>query len=229
MKKKVLIILLATMLVLGGCGSKAAINASESVVVDTLAAFQAETLKSEESKTEENKSQSTQKISEPTPEPTPAPVHTHSYTQQVITEATCTTGMLVATVCSECGASGGTSEAGGALGHDLQRHVDGESSCTLGAYYYVNCSRCGEVTESGHEASLPCNMVVVSVQEGDCVTPTVTQYACSDCGANGGSEYSVSGDHDWITEPSAPVLDEATGLLVPGPDVTYCSRCNTYQ
>ena len=347
MKKKVLMILLATMLLLGGCGSKAATNASESAVVDTLAASQAETPsteaskqenatsgteskekatqeakkesvaasaeaatpapekpstakdatvskestaastatkegtaakdaaskkeaetkqeekadskdkaevaekaqttqkeeKSEESKTEETKSQSIQKeesksekvekeeaskpqkTPEPTPESTPAPAQTHSYTQQVISEATCTTGALVANVCSECGASGGTSEAGGALGHDLQRHEDGTPTCSVHANYYVQCSRCGEVTESGVIPSLPCNMVVVSVQEGDCSSPTVTHYACSECGANGGSEYSYSDEHDWVTVPSAPTLDETTGLLVPGPDIEQCSRC----
>lgn len=235
MKKKVLMILLAAMLVLGGCGSKAVVNASESVVEDTFAASQAETSTTEALKQEnttsdtESKEKTVKEESKPGKvEKEEAPVHTHSYTQQVISEATCTTGALVANVCSECGANGGTSDAGGVLGHDLQRHVDGEATCTYSPNYYVRCSRCGEVTESGHEGILPHNMVVVSVQEGDCVTPTVTQYACSDCGTNGGSEYSVLGDHDWVEGLSAPYWSEEAQDFVQDP-TTYCSRCNTHQ
>ena len=216
MKNKVLMLMLVTILVLGGCGSKVVINASESTVVSELIAIK----ETDSYKTVSKKD---------APKPIPVPVHTHSFTQQIISEATCTTGPLVANVCCECGVSGGINEAGGALGHDLQRHVDGEVTCTYSPNYYVQCSRCGEVIESGHEGTLPHNMEGTVVHEGNCVESTIVEYHCSECGTYGGSEMYNTEEHDWVTEASAPVLNEITGVLVPGPDVTYCSRCNTYQ
>lgn len=154
------------------------------------------------------------------------PKTSHNYVSET-KEPTCTEEGSTVEVCTNCGdtKSGGTIAA---LGHDYEKDypTGGESSCRGGAYYVVSCSRCGDVSEDGHDDPLPCDYEEREISAGDCRTPSVIEYTCKNCGHSYSAEGSTNDDHDWITVQEAPTYDVATNQIIPGEEVTVCSRCD---
>lgn len=128
-------------------------------------------------------------ISTPTPAPTTKPTeapHTHSYVDTVVSEATCESGRVVESVCSVCGASGGTRTDGAALGHDIYEDWMYGSTCTHGGWVTERCRRCDyENSYTGNP--LGHDWEETSTTGFDCITSGHTEQHCRRCGFTGDS------------------------------------------
>ena len=141
-------------------------------------------------------SESKEQTTASTPTPTEAP-HTHTFVDQTVSEATCTEGKVVESVCSVCGASNGTRTEGGALGHDTtEEYWYGGPTCTHGDYVNVHCSRCNQYIDAYNVDPIEHDWEESSTTGCDCITSGVTRQTCRNCGASGDSwENGQYGDH----------------------------------
>ena len=128
-------------------------------------------------------------VSTPTPEPTAKPTeapHTHTYVDTVVSEATCESGRVVESVCSVCGASGGTRTDGAALGHDMYEDWFNYPSCTNSGWVTDRCRRCDyAVSHAGNP--LGHDWEETSTTGYNCITSGHTEQHCRRCGFTGDS------------------------------------------
>lgn len=168
-------------------------------------------------------------VSTPTPEPTAKPTeapHTHTYVDTVVSEATCESGRVVESVCSVCGASGGTRTDGAALGHDMYEDWMYGSTCTQGGWVTDRCRRCDYA--NGHEGNpLGHDWEETSTTGYNCITSGHTEQHCRRCGFTGDS---------WENGQYGPCLDIITQTVTEinwdtGEEYevteTYCTDCGT--
>ena len=168
------------------------------------------------------------------PTSTPTPVHTHTFVDKTVSEATCTEAKVVESVCSVCGASGGSKTEGSALGHDMYEDWFNAPGCTNGGWVTERCRRCDYA--SGHEGtSLGHDWREESTTGPDCQTSGVTTQVCNRCGATGGSwENGQCGDHNWVTfTQTKTIVDESAPegqrIQTVTTEVTQCSYCSAIQ
>ena len=128
-------------------------------------------------------------VSTPTPEPTAKPTeapHTHTYVDTVVSEATCESGRVVESVCSVCGASGGTRTDGPALGHDMYEDWMYGPDCLTGGWVTDRCRRCDyAVSHAGNP--LGHDWEETSTTGYNCITSGHTEQHCRRCGFTGDS------------------------------------------
>ncbi len=166
-------------------------------------------------------------VSTPTPEPTAKPneaPHTHTYVDTVVSEATCESGRVVESVCSVCGASGGTRTDGAALGHDMYEDWFDTPSCTKGGWVTDRCRRCDyAVSHAGNP--LGHDWEETSTTGYNCITSGHTEQHCRRCGFTGDS---------WENGQYGPCLDIITQTVTriswdTGEEYeetkTYCTDC----
>ena len=168
-------------------------------------------------------------VSTPTPEPTAKPTeapHTHTYVDTVVSEATCESGRVVESVCSVCGASGGTRTDGPALGHDMYEDWFNYPSCTDGGWVTDRCRRCDyAVSHAGNP--LGHDWEETSTTGGNCITSGHTEQHCRRCGFTGDSwENGQYGPCLNIITREVSERNFETGELETK-TVTYCSDCGT--
>lgn len=170
-------------------------------------------------------------ISTPTPEPTAKPTeapHTHTYVDTVVSEATCESGRVVESVCSVCGASGGTRTDGAALGHDMYEDWFNYPSCTNSGWVTDRCRRC-DYADSHAGNPLGHDWEETSTTGGNCITSGHTEQHCRRCGFTGDSwENGQYGPclsiETWTVEEH---WDEVDGQIVyfPAHSTTACTDC----
>lgn len=168
-------------------------------------------------------------VSTPTPEPTVKPTeapHTHTYVDTVVSEATCESGRVVESVCSVCGASGGTRTDGAALGHDMYEDWFNYPSCTNSGWVTDRCRRC-DYADSHAGNPLGHDWEETSTTGGRCDVSGVTTQICRRCGFTGDS---------WENGQYGPCLNIITQTVTEinwdtGEEYevteTYCTDCGT--
>ena len=167
-------------------------------------------------------SESKEQTTASTPAPTEAP-HNHTFVDQTVSEATCTEGKVVESVCSVCGASNGTRTEGGALGHDLYEDWFITPDCTNSGWVTDRCRNCGYAdshsgTPLGHDWEED-----ATVGQNCRLSGTTTQI-CRRCGVTGDSwENGQYGDH-VIDTWEVSERNFETGELVTE-TVTECTLC----
>ena len=167
-------------------------------------------------------SESKEQTTASTPTPTEAP-HTHTFVDQTVSEATCTEGKVVESVCSVCGASNGTRTEGGASGHDLYEDWFNEPTCSTAGWVTDRCRNCGyadshEGTPLGHDWEEE------ATDGQNCRLSGTTTQICRRCGVTGDSwENGQYGDH-VIDTWEVSERNFETGELVTE-TVTECTLC----
>ena len=150
----------------------------------------------------------------------------HKYST-VNVSATCTEPGTVIVSCDTCGYINSYASSGNALGHDYVKQWTWGSAptCSAGASYYEKCSRCGAIGDEGIEPSLPHTMEGTITFDGDCSDPTIVEYHCTVCGANGGYDYYYTDEHDFVEKLTPPYWSEEAQAFVQD-TVVQCSRCS---
>ena len=145
----------------------------------------------------------------------------HTYTQVVVTEATCTKDGSIANICTVCKNRYDVTVP--ASGHDYQATKTVLPTCTTAGYTKYMCSVCGEkitddvVAPLGH--SLDAGIVL---QEADCENAGSKIFKCSECDYSYTEEISAIG-HDYTSVTVAPTCTKA------GFDTYTCKNCgNSY-
>lgn len=168
-------------------------------------------------------------ISTPTPEPTVKPTeapHTHIYVDTVVSEATCESGRVVESVCSVCGASGGTRTDGAALGHDMYEDWMYGPDCLTGGWVTDRCRRC-DYGNSHAGNPLGHDWEETSTTGYDCTTSGVTRQTCTRCGFTGDSwENGQYGPCRNIITQTVTRINWDTGEEYEETK-TYCTDCGT--
>lgn len=128
-------------------------------------------------------------------------------------------------VCAVCGKLE-EQEGVRAPGHSYEKvYVLEEPGCRGPVSYSMICSVCGHLGSSGTEPARPHTPEEISRQQGDCLTPTVIEYACNVCGAFCGRDSFLEQEHHWVEKETDPCWSEEQACFVTN-IVLRCSRCN---
>ncbi|MCD8085029.1 MAG: hypothetical protein LUF28_01630 [Clostridiales bacterium] len=119
--------------------------------------------------------------------------HTHAYTAEVTTEATCTTDGVLTYTCA-CGDS--YTEVIPATGHNYVTAVT-EPTCTEGGYTTYTCSICGD-SYTTDETEATGHSYEAVVTEPTCTEGGYTTYTCSVCGDTYVADETEATGHTYV-------------------------------
>ncbi len=164
--------------------------------------------------------------------------HTCTYREEVLTEATCTTGGTYTEICRLCGETTGQELSSDPLGHDLSYTEGVEATCLkAGMEEYYTCASCGgyfadsEGTEEIEDLS---SLITPAkghtygdweiVTKATCETEGLKVCTCSDCGDKQSAVISATGHSygAWVVEKEATCEED-------GLKTSTCSGCGDQQ
>jgi hypothetical protein len=150
------------------------------------------------------------------------PPHSHSFTETITKDPTCTDTGVKTFRCSGCGYS--YTQSIPALGHDFTEDytVTKEAACTVPGEESCSCNRCGEkktreTKPLGHDFSGESTVV----KEPGCTTPGEKSCRCIRCEEKETQEIEPLG-HDFSGEYT---VTKEPGCTTPGEKSCRCIRC----
>lgn len=155
------------------------------------------------------------------PAPTAKPVHTHSFVEEVTTEADCVAEGVLTRTCSECGAV--ETEAIPLTEHTWNEgEVTTEATCGAEGVKTLSCAVCSEIKEevlSATGAHTWDDGVVIT--EPTCVAEGVKTVSCTVCEATEEKVVPVSEEHAW----NAGEVTKAATCAGKGEILLSCTLC----
>lgn len=145
------------------------------------------------------------------------PVHTHTYTETVVKEATCSVPGEASFLCAECGHS--YTQTLPKTEHIYQAEVT-EPTCTAGGYTVYTCGACGDNYQSDLTEPLA-HQEQAEVTAPACTTEGYTLHTCTVCGNSYRDSVQAALGHaydDWI-------VTVLPGEQSEGKRERTCTRC----
>lgn len=149
-----------------------------------------------------------------------APVHTHSWSTEIVKDATCLEKGEVRHTCSGCGES--YTEGTPVVDHNYEATEETDATCIAYSTVTFTCPVCGDtVIEEKGELADHIHIATNDSYDATCEEDGYMNYVCSVCGDEY-ETYPKALGHEWAEEYT---IDTKAGCETEGKKSIHCTRC----